>query len=84
MSLSTQDVNIIANIIENSRRGYGGQDVLDTRAVLNELVEYFGSENWNFDAEVFLACCGGSVGDRHMDLLEEEVEQMFGGDTPLG
>tara|TARA_R100000544_G_C2193499_1_gene42922 strand:+ start:376 stop:630 length:255 start_codon:yes stop_codon:yes gene_type:complete len=84
MSLSTQDVNIIANIIENSRRGYGGQDVLDTRAVLNELVEYLGSENWNFDAEVFLACCGGSVGDRHMDVLEEEAHQMVGGDTPLG
>lgn len=84
MSLSTQDVNIIANIIENSRRGYGGQDVLDTRAVLNELVEYFGSENWHFDAEVFLACCGGSVGDRHMDLLEDEAHQMVGGDTPLG
>ena len=84
MSLSTQDVNIIANIIENSRRGYGGQDVLDTRAVLNGLVEYFGSENWNFDAEIFLACCGGSVGDRHMDVLEEEAHQMVGGDTPLG
>ena len=84
MSLSTQDVNIIANIIENSRRGYGGQDVLDTRAVLNGLVEYFQSENWNFDAEIFLACCGGSVGDRHMDVLEEEAHQMVGGDTPLG
>ena len=84
MSLSTQDVNIIANIIENSRRGYGGQDVLDTRAVLNGLVEYFGSENWNFDAEIFLACCGGSVGERHMDVLEEEAHQMVGGDAPLG
>jgi hypothetical protein len=74
----------IAKVIDSSRRGYGGQDVLDTRAVLNGLVEYFQSENWNFDAEIFLACCGGSVGDRHMDVLEEEAHQMVGGDTPLG
>jgi len=84
MSVSRKDFNAIAKVIDSSRRGYGGQDVLDTRAVLAGLVEYFGSENWNFDAEIFLACCGGSVGDRHADLLEEEVEQMFGGDTPLG
>jgi hypothetical protein len=84
MSVSIKDFEAIAKVIDSSRRGYGGQDVLDTRAVLNGLVEYFGSENWNFDAEIFLACCGGSVGDRHADLLEEEVEQMFGGDTPLG
>ena len=84
MSVSRKDFNAIAKIIENSRRGYGGQDVLDTRAVLNGLVEYFGSENWNFDAEIFLACCGGSVGDRHMDVLEEEAHQMVGGDAPLG
>jgi hypothetical protein len=84
MSVSIKDFEAIAKVIDSSRRGYGGQDVLDTRAVLNGLVEYFQSQNWQFDMEIFLACCGGSVGDRHADLLEEEVEQMFGGDTPLG
>jgi hypothetical protein len=46
MSVSRKDFNAIAKVIDSSRRGYGGQDVLDTRSVLNGLVEYFGSENW--------------------------------------
>jgi hypothetical protein len=62
MSVSIKDFEAIAKVIDSSRRGYGGQDVLDTRAVLNGLVEYFGSENWNFDAEIFLACCGELAG----------------------
>ena len=80
MSVSRKDFEAIAKIIDSSRRGYGGQDVLDTRAVLAGLVEYFQSQNWQFDMEIFLACCGGSVGDRHMDLLEEEADQMMSGD----
>jgi len=80
MSVSRKDFNAIAKVIDSSRRGYGGQDVLESRAVLAGLVEYFGSENCNFDAEIFLACCGGSVGDRHIDLLEEEADQIMSGD----
>ena len=80
MSVSRKDFNAIAKVIDSSRRGYGGQDVLDTRSVLSGLVEYFLSENHNFDPSIFLACCGGSVGDRHVDLLEEEADQMMSGD----
>ena len=64
MSLSRKHFEAIADIIKSSRRNYGGQDVLDTREVLNDLVEFFYSENAFFDAEKFLARCGGSVGDR--------------------
>jgi hypothetical protein len=64
MSLSRKHFEAIADIIKSSRRNYGGQDVLDTREVLNDLVEFFYSENGFFDLEKFLARCGGSVGDR--------------------
>ena len=64
MSLSRKHFEAIAGIVNSSRRNYGGQDVLDTGAVLNELVEFCYSENGLFDAEKFLIACGGSVGDR--------------------
>tara|TARA_R100001443_G_scaffold36690_1_gene50523 strand:+ start:923 stop:1171 length:249 start_codon:yes stop_codon:yes gene_type:complete len=64
MSLSRKHFEAIADIIKSSRRNYGGQDVLETQAVLNDLVEYCFTENAFFDVEKFLARCGGSVGDR--------------------
>ena len=64
MSLSRKHFEAIADIIESSRRNYGGQDILETEAVLNGLVEYCYSQNAFFDAKKFLARCGGSVGDR--------------------
>jgi hypothetical protein len=64
MSLSRKHFEAIADIIKTSRRNYGGQDVLDTQEVLNDLVEFCYSENGLFDAEKFLSACGGSVGDR--------------------
>jgi hypothetical protein len=80
MSVSRKDFNAIAKDNRELSPRIWRSRCLDTRSVLNGLVEYFGSENWNFDAEIFLACCGGSVGDRHMDLLEEEADQMMSGD----
>jgi len=64
MSLSRKHFEAIADIIKSSRRNYGGQDVLETREVLNDLVEFCYSQNAFFDAEKFLSACGGSVGDR--------------------
>ena len=81
MSLSRKHFEAIADIIKCSRRNYGGQDVLDTREVLNDLVEFFYSENGFFDVEKFLARCGGSVGDRleqkkiFDNLFAEQLEE---------
>jgi hypothetical protein len=65
MSLSRKHFEAIADIIESSRRNYGGQDILETEAVLNGLVEFCHSQNAFFDAEKFLARCGGSVGGKN-------------------
>ena len=81
MSLSRKHFEAIADIIKSSRRNYGGQDVLDTREVLNDLVEYCFTKNAFFDAEKFLARCGGSVGDRlgqttiFDNLFAEQLEE---------
>jgi len=59
MSVSRKDFEAIAAAINNARRNYGGQNIIELEQFLDDIVEYLGSENPNFDAELFIAACGG-------------------------
>ena len=59
MSVSRKDFEAIAAAINNARRVYGGQHIIELEQFLDDIVEYLGSENKNFDAELFIAACGG-------------------------
>ena len=63
MSVSRKDFNAIADNINNSRRNYGGQHILELEQFLDVMVSYLESENPNFDAELFVAACGGHPSD---------------------
>jgi len=59
MSVSRKDFEAIAAATNNARRIYGGQHIIELEQFLDDIVEYLGSENKNFDAELFIAACGG-------------------------
>ena len=57
MSLSRKHFEAIAQIVKDSRRNYGGQDILETESLIDALSDYFASQNPNFDFCKFALAC---------------------------
>ena len=57
MSLSRKHFETIAQIVKDSRRNYGGQDILETESLIDALIDYFASQNPNFDSYKFALAC---------------------------
>lgn len=62
MSLSRKHFVAIAQIVKDSRRNYGGQDILETESLIDALADYFASQNPNFDFCKFEQACNDDGG----------------------
>ena len=62
MSLSRKHFEAIAQIVKDSRRNYGGQDILETESLIDALINYFASQNPNFDSYRFSLACSDDGG----------------------